>query len=194
MKKLIVLALSIGIIALGSKAQNSIENLKFDKTRLNEEEKSIKKVKRMDRKALRKLQGNTVNQNAKDNFRNDFGNVQQLVWSREENYDEANFIKDGQAHTAFYDADAKLVGSSVNKKFSDLPGKAQKFINKNYSGYSIGDVIYYDDNEANETDMLLYGTQFEDEDSYFVELKIANHKIVLQVDTNGIVSLFKKLY
>jgi hypothetical protein len=48
----------------------------------------------------------------------------------------------------------------------------------------------FDDNEYNESDMLLYGQLFEDEDSYFVEVQKDDKRIILQVSMDGQVSYF----
>jgi len=41
--------------------------------------------------------------------------------------------------------------------------------------------------------MILYEQLFQDEDNYFVELKKENKEIILEVNMNGDVSLFKQL-
>ena len=54
-------------------------------------------------------------------------------------------------------------------------------------------VIYFDDNESNDLDMVLYKTAFDDADNYFVVLKKGNEEIILRSDLAGTVSYFKKL-
>ena len=152
-----------------------------------------KKEAKTERKALRKLEGTKVSELAKTHFYSDFGNVPNAVWKRVDTYDQVIFTKDGQKMTAFYDYDANLVGTTSNKKFTDLPARAQQEIKAKYKNYSIGTVIFYDDNEANETDMILYGAQFEDADNYFVELAKGAEKIVVEVNPAGFVTYFKKL-
>jgi hypothetical protein len=155
--------------------------------------KETKSELKTDRKALRKLDGTTVNVLAKDQFSIDFGNVNDAVWYRSANFDEASFTKDGQKLRAFYDYDAKLVGTTTPKTFPDLPAKAQKEIKSKYKDYSVSSVLLFDDNEANETDMILYGIQFDDADHYFVELAKGNARIVLMVDIRGAVSYFTRI-
>ena len=94
--------------------------------------------------------------------------------------------------SAFYDEDANLVGTATTKTFEDLPEQAQEYINKKYSDYNIGAVIFYDDNEQNQRNMELYNLQI-DADSYFVELKKDNKEIVMQVTENGDVSYYTRL-
>jgi hypothetical protein len=94
---------------------------------------------------------------------------------------------------AYYDAEAKLVGTTTQKTFADLPVVAQKEINKKYKGYRTGDVIFFDDNEKNETDMIMYHMQFDDADNYFVDMKKDAKEIILKVDMGGSVSFFKQL-
>ena len=87
--------------------------------------------------------------------------------------------------TAFYDNDGKLVGTTMIKTFADVPANGQKQIKKKYKDYTVGPVIFFDNNEFNETDMMLYGLQFDDEDNYFVELTKGNSKIVVRVNSAG---------
>jgi hypothetical protein len=54
-------------------------------------------------------------------------------------------------------------------------------------------VPFYDDNEMNSSDMVLYGLEFNDPDSYFVELQKDNKNITLQVPLSGSVNFFKEL-
>jgi hypothetical protein len=105
----------------------------------------------------------------------------------------ASFKKEGQHFKVYYDEQAKQVGPVVHKSFVDLPATAQEYIHSNYKGYETKEVLYFDDNELNETDMILYGKQFDDFDSYFVELKKGHKKIVLRINPPGEVSFFKQL-
>ncbi len=151
-----------------------------------------KEVKK-ERVALRKLEGNAVSQAAKNSFNADIGNLPNVQWRRIETLDEASFNKDGKEMKAFYDSFGTLVGTTTHVTFADVPVKGQQEIKARYKDYSIGPVVYFDDNEFNESDMMLYGAQFEDEDNYFVELARGANKIVLQVNPRGEVFFFKQL-
>ncbi len=189
MKKLLISA-AIALIALTSTSVNAqTQDEKVVKTDI----KSLKKQERSDRITLRKLEGNDASFQSKDQFRVDFGNVTDVSWTRSGYFDEAIFNKEGKQMKAFYDIDSHLVGTVTAKTFNDLPASAQKIITKKYKDYKIDNVIFYDDNEANETDMILYGSQFDDEDNYFVEVSKGTEKVVLHVSTDGDVSFFKQL-
>ena len=151
------------------------------------------KGKKADREILRKLKGNEVSYRSKDAFYGDFGNIAVTKWERGTNFDEATFTKDGQVMEAFYDYNSKLAGTVQNKSFAGLPANAQKFINEKYNNYAAGAVILFDDNELNETDMILFGQQFDDADNYFVELKKAETKIIVQVNMSGDISYFTRI-
>ena len=155
--------------------------------------KETKNEKKAERIALRKLEGNIVGEQSKNNFIIDFGTVPNAQWKRVGTFDEVAFTKDENETKAFYDIDGKLVGTTTKKTIADLPAKGQKEIQENYKDYSIDAVILFDDNEANETDMVMYGVQFDDEDNYFVELSKGDKKIVLQVSTDGTVNFLKQL-
>ena len=179
MKKLLLCFIAIaGIVTLKAQSDNA----------------SVKKEKNEIRKEMRKAENNEPSFQSKQSFYSDFGDVTDVNWKRTANFDEAVFTKDGKGMKAFYDIDAKLVGTVTNKIFADLPACAQTYINKKYSGYSKGRVIFYDDNEYNETDMELYGNVFDDEDNYFIEMGKDDKNIVLKVNMDGDVTYFAEVH
>jgi len=155
--------------------------------------KETKKESKAERVPLKKLGGTVVNVNAKNNFDLDFGKIPNVIWTRIENFDEAVFTKDGKEMRAYYDSDGKLVGTTQYVTFDKLPEKAKQEIKTKYKEYTVGPVIFYDDNELNETDMVLWSVQFDDEDNYFVELTKGTEKIILRVNPLGNVAFFKTL-
>lgn len=185
MKKILILTLTV-LFALSSVCGQTQKSGK-------EKTKEVKKEQKSERVALRKLEGTTVSQAARNNFGSDFGSIQNVQWKRSGTYDEASFMKDGRKMTAYYDFAGKLVGTTSPRTLADLPAKARNEIQTKYRDYSVTKVIFFDDNELNETDMILYGTQFEDKDSYFALLTKGENKIVLQVFTDGTISFFKKI-
>lgn len=193
MKKLVLLTTAAFIFSVVVNAQTEVASIQKDKADAKKQESLLKKEVKANRKALRKMENTEVSSVARQQFNTDFGDIPNVKWERSANFDEATFTKDGKELKAFYDVDAKLVGTVEVKEFKDLPSKAQEFINRKYKDYTKVAVIYYNDNENNETDMLLYGQQFDDADNYFVELKKGNENIVLQVDPIGWVYFFKTL-
>lgn len=189
MKKLSRLLVAGLIVAVSASAQDT-DTLKSDLKKEKQEKKMAKKANTQNRKALRKLEGPDVSYQAKQSFEVDFPHATAVSWQRDGAYDKVTFMQNSQSMAAYYDFDAKLVGTVTDKQYSDLPVAAQKYIEKKYADYTKGKVIYYDDNEFNETDMILYGTQFEDEDNYFIELSRKGKTIVLQVTPEGEVFFF----
>jgi hypothetical protein len=190
MKPLIIASLAILLASGTIQAQSDYATVKKDIKQSNKEESSIKKEKKEERKALRKLEGQEPSYQSREQFAQDFDQVSNVEWKRTRFFDEATFTKDEKTMTAFYDYENKLVGTTEVKAFTDLPASAQKTINKKYKDYSVQKVIMFDDNEDNDTDMLLYGHQFDDADNYFVELQQGNKAIIVQVDMIGDVSFF----
>jgi hypothetical protein len=158
-----------------------------------EQKKEAKKEMKSERVALKKLEGKTVSPLAKDSFVVDFGNLPNVTWRRTTNFDEATFTKNGKSMTAYYDISGKLVGTTAAATLADLPAKGQQEIKDKYKDYTVSAVIFYDDNELNETDMMMYGIQFDDADNYFVELVKGTNKIVVMVNMAGNVKFFKQL-
>ena len=193
MKKLIVLSASAFFLTLAGNTQQSITTLNNEKKELKWEDKETRKEEKETRKELRKQEGKEASYQSQEAFYSDFGNVQVISTERTTYFDEITFKKDNQVMKAFYDENFRLVGTTENKNFDDLPLKAQKFIDEKYSGYSKESVLLFDDNELNETDMILFGTQFEDADNYFIELQKDQRKIILQVSMSGDVNYFMQL-
>jgi hypothetical protein len=193
MKKLFFLSAATFILVAAAHAQTNVALVKNEIKSDKKQELAMKKEKREERKELKKLEGKVVSDQSKQAFYRDFGKAPVSKWKRNANFDEATFIKDGEVTTAYYDADSKLVGTTSQKTFADLPAAAQKSINAKYKGYSKAGVVFFDDNEANETDMIMYGTQLDDADNYFVELEKDNKGIILQVDMRGNVTFFKQV-
>jgi hypothetical protein len=149
--------------------------------------------KRENREERRKLNEADASVQVKQQFIVDFGYIPVDALERTGTYDEATFKKNGQVFTAFYDDESTLVGTSSIKTFADLPLKAQNYINKKYAGYSVNGVMFFDDNEFNDNNAILYNQLTDSEDSYFVELKKETHAIVVQVDMNGLASFFASI-
>lgn len=196
MKKLIASAL-IAFLATAT-IQSYAQNVaRAEKKELRKEnELPAKTARKTARKALRKLEGTEVSQLSKDAFYADFGKAGNVNWVRKTQLDEATFTNKGTKTTAYYDYTHKLVGTTVDKKYSDLPAAARKEIEKQYKdkGYVIGAVTMFDDNEANDSDMILYGSQFEGADHYFVEVSKAGKQSILMVNPNsGEVSYFQEM-
>ncbi|XZF16569.1 hypothetical protein ACTHGU_10550 [Chitinophagaceae bacterium MMS25-I14] len=177
MKKLWILSVAMVLFAGTVHAQSAD---------LGVNKKQIRKEKRQ---ALKKLPGTGISVEVKQAFAGDFGNVP-VAWERTDILDKASFTSNGTDMTAYYDADAQLIGTVINKSFADLPAKAQQTINSQYADYKKGTVIFFDDNERNETDMVLYGLQFDDIDCYFIELSKDSNTLVLQITMNGQVADF----
>jgi hypothetical protein len=193
MKKIILAPAAILFITMNIMAQNAEDPLNSDIKSLSKNEKEIKKEKREERMVLREIRYNEPTYMDEQSFSKDFGQVPEVSWQRVGNMDEAIFMKDGKEIKAFYDEDADLVGTTTLKTFEDIPANAQKQIQKEYKDYSIEQVMLFDDNENNGSDMMLYDTWFNDPDNYFVELKKDNKKVILEVDMKGNVEFFVKL-
>ncbi|MEJ0106027.1 MAG: hypothetical protein WDO19_27285 [Bacteroidota bacterium] len=152
-----------------------------------------KEIKRESRKTERESKRNerTASYQSQDAFMHDFADALNVNWRVTDAFDEATFDLNGITMTAYYDADDELVGTTTEKTFNDIPMKAQEHIKKFYSDYKPVSVIMFDDNENNETDMVLYNSAFEDEDNYFVMLKNDKETVILKVSMDGDTSFFK---
>jgi len=193
MKKLLFASAAILMAFTVTQAQSGDALAKNDTKPSKEERKEFKKEKRDERTSLRKLEDNEVNYQSKEAFYSIYGDLPGVEWTKGKYFDEAIFDVEGISTTAYFDYDAQLVGTTSEKTFADLPVSAQNRIKKEYKDYTVEKILFFDDNEDIDTNMVLYGGEFNDEDNYFVELKKDNKVSVLQVTMDGLVGFFTEL-
>jgi len=123
-------------------------------------------------------------------FSQDFPNATCVTWA-EGDFVEASFLDNDVMKTAYYDQDNNLVGTTTDMDVAALPQEARDRIGKMYPGYTIEKVVFFDDNEANDTNMSLFDQSFEDEDNYFPLLVKGSKEIILKVSPEAEVSFFE---
>lgn len=151
-----------------------------------------KEQKKLNR-ALKKLDGSEIPGITKSRFFENFGDVPGVHWERQDYFDVATFTKDGQAMKAYFDTESQLVGTVNQETVNEIPYKAKLHIQKEYPDYTLGDVILYTDNQEQESNIYLFGSEMESANNYFVELTNGNKRIVLKVSPEGEVYFFKEL-
>ena len=129
---------------------------------------------------------------AEQHFEMEFPDATNVTWKKI-GIEEASFTLNGKEMKAFYDYNNELIGTTTQVNYLDMPAIARKYIEKHFSDYTTQSVILYDDNEYNQSDMILYGNAFADADNYFIELSNNNKTIVLEVNMEGLVTFFKDL-
>jgi hypothetical protein len=191
MKKSIVIAAVLILFAKIANAQvDSKSILTNEITSPNSQESVIKKEKDAHKKAFTNLKSTDISYQTREQFIRDFGDIPIISAKKTNHFEEIVFEKDGKNMTAYYDIDSKLVGTTSQKAFEDLPGKAQIYILEKYPNQHVEEVIMFDDDEQNDTDMYYRGRMFEDADNYFVELKQDNTRTILKVTLEGGVTYF----
>ena len=183
MKK-ILLPLAIGLLLTSVTYANKQDRMAKKEAR--EEKREIRKERRHERNL-------EVSYLTEEQFGIDFPDATNVSFEKSKWFDEVNFTLDGKNLKAYYDLEGKLVGTTSKKLFSDIPVSAQNEIRKQYKNYQVKEVIMFDDNEYSDTDMILYGSAFEDADNYFVRLQNGNKDIVLKVSMEGMVSYYTQI-
>lgn len=126
----------------------------------------------------------------KQQFNFDFPNATNPSWKRDF-FNEVTFNNGGITEKAFYDDNNELVGTTRNASFSELPEKAKKEITERYPAYKVDQIILYEDNPDNDTELRLYSTPFENHDNYFVVISNGNQEKILRAEKDGEVSIFR---
>jgi hypothetical protein len=128
--------------------------------------------------------GNNISSSVKKRFQQDFGSFAVVKWEKSGSYAKGTFNRNGSAVSAWYDKDAKLVGTSSARSFSDMPGKAREKINSVYSDYHVVSVQGFDSVRGNKS----IGAP-----NWLVELSDGTAKIIVKVNTSGETTLVKKI-
>ncbi len=123
--------------------------------------------------------GVTVNMRALRNFKAEFTDAANVQWKTGADFAKASFTWNQQRMEAFYDSDGELIGTSRAITLERLPVSAEKFIQRKYNDYTATEAIEFD----NVKDGLCY----------YVSLVKESTKVVLQVSSQGSVSVFKKI-
>ena len=121
----------------------------------------------------------------KNQFTDDFPDAKNVHFERVKYLNEVSFTQGKQKMYAYYDDGDQLVGTIQNESIASLPDNAQKEIQTKYAGYTIGNVVKFDNNQSDDMEMILYGKTMDDPDNYFVELKNGSETIVVKVDLSG---------
>ncbi len=121
----------------------------------------------------------------KNEFTADFPDAKNVHFGRVKDLTEISFIQDKKKMSAYYDSRTQLLGTIRKESFAGLPGNAQKAIQHKYPGYTVANILKFDDNESELLEMILYGISMNDADNYFVELKSDSKAIVVKVDLSG---------
>ena len=118
-------------------------------------------------------------------FRADFPDATNVHFTRAKGLNVVSFTQDKETVSAYYDSRDQLLGTIHKQSFADLPDNAQNEIQHKYHGFSAANIVRFDDNQSQHTEMILYGVSLDDADNYFVELKNDSKTIVLKVDLTG---------
>jgi len=162
---------------LKTKFKDNKKEMRQEKRELREEKESTKAVENIPQAIMNKFHAN-------------FPNAKNVAWSVPEGYVEADYTIGKHQRMAFYSYDDNnLMGTGRFLPYANLPAKGRERIAKDYPGYTPVKAMFYDDNEDNSTNMLLYGIPIT-KDAYFAQLKKGDKQIVIQVDRDGEISYF----
>lgn len=133
----------------------------------------------------KKTEGATASYAVQQAFAAEFTNATNAVWTVTKSCQKVDFIADGAKKTAFYTLSGDFLGTTQSTTYKAIPAKSQKMIADSYKGYTPGEVIVYQANEALNSDIEAV--------SYFVDLKSADHEVLVRVANSGNIEFFKQV-
>lgn len=120
---------------------------------------------------------NKVNVRILNNFKSEFYQASNVAWSVTNNYAKATFTHEGEQLEAFYDLNGVMLGTSKKITIADLPTSAKRTFAKKYSGYNVKEAIKFEDM---------------DETSYYISAENEKESVILRVQSENNISLFKR--
>lgn len=117
-----------------------------------------------------------VSYRIKQSFTMDFSDAKEVEWKVTDSYTKAKFTSQGRKAEAFYNYAGKLMATSLDIDFGNLPNTAKKAFAKKYPGYSVKETIHFE------------GVN---EQAYYISAENDKETVVLKV-ANGTMSIFKR--
>jgi hypothetical protein len=114
---------------------------------------------------------------ARENLKIMYGEVENLHWVKsKDDMIRANFTIDGDAFSAFFDADGKHVATTIEKTVAELPAIIRKMVKARFDEKSIANIVQYESPV---------------ESAYFLEVQEGSGNKIYSVSSAGRISLFK---
>ena len=111
-------------------------------------------------------------------LKKEFSTAKDIEWKLTDNYIKASFNWNDQQLEVFYNYEGEMIAKSRHINPVSLPLEAQQTIEKKYAGYKFDETIEYNGAEG--------------EHYFYTSLIKDNTKILLQITTNGEVTVFRK--
>jgi hypothetical protein len=103
----------------------------------------------------------------------------EVTWVSKSNYRQASFNFNNQQAMAFYNVDKELIGYSIKISKTELPKIVTDAMKDNYNDWVVTDAIMFVD-----TDGYV---------SYFIETVTKNKGQILEISTDGDLSVYKTI-
>ncbi|MDQ3290962.1 MAG: hypothetical protein M3Q05_06690 [Bacteroidota bacterium] len=119
-----------------------------------------------------------VTETVQSKFAQSYAEAENVTWELTDKFQKAYFILNGIHYTAFYNLKDEFVATTHHVKWNVLPIKSLHLIGRIYRGFMIKSVIQYTSQEK----------------VYFVNLAKNNKELLVQVQPDQNVTLFKRLH
>ena len=112
-----------------------------------------------------------------NSFNRDFKDAKNVVWTSKTGLAEARFTLNDRKTEVFYNANGSIYAISKSIELDELPVNAKRAFAKRYEGYIVKEAIQYE------------GT---DEESYYISAENEKESVIIKVEQQGELSIFKK--
>ncbi|MCW3106328.1 MAG: hypothetical protein JWQ09_834 [Segetibacter sp.] len=112
-----------------------------------------------------------------NSFRHDFKDVTNVAWTSKTDFAKATFIQNNRKMEVYYNPNGDLIAISKNIQLDELPVNAKRAFAKRYEGYTVKEAIQFD------------GT---DEQGYYLSAENEQESVIIKIDQNEQLSLFRK--
>lgn len=118
-----------------------------------------------------------VNPSVQIQFKQQYGGAENVTWDRSGHLHKANFTLNNAKYTAFYTWQGNFIATTKMINKDQLSESALQKINSKYSGYTIGQIVEYNDGST----------------VHFVQLTNDKESILVRVMPTDYIYFFKQL-
>lgn len=121
--------------------------------------------------------GDEANEKAANSLKAEYKNAKDVQWKVTKDYIKASFYWNGQRLEVFYNKQGETIAQGRLIKVTNLPLKAQQYLDDRYSNYTVTEAVEYN---SDDTGLC-----------YYVSVEKDSKKKILQISSDGDVSIFK---
>ncbi len=130
---------------------------------------------------------------AENNFQSKYQAAVNVKWTVTNQFQKAAFTMNGVKMAAFFDANGDYIATTQYVGVEKLPAVSKGKLKKFYGDYSVGEVVRYDFDGQEDSNLYMLTGKRNYNTIYFASLKNGKEEMVVKITPDGDVSFLKDL-